>query len=81
MLSKRYESTEVDRTTWLHISLLKLEISLLKLETTQLGALKTHKLVHSVVRPYKCDVCDYSTTQIGPLKTHKLIQERRSLQV
>ena len=40
--------------------------------TTQSGALKTHKLIHSGEKPYKCDVCEYSTTRSGNLKTHTL---------
>ena len=42
--------------------------------TIQFGNLKTHKLIHSGDKPYKCQLCSYTTIQSWNLKTQKLIQ-------
>ena len=44
--------------------------------TTTSGALKKQKMIHVGVKPYKCDLFDYSTIHSGDLKNHKLIHSR-----
>ena len=38
-----------------------------------IDALETHKMIHSGIKPFKCDTCSSSFSRIGSLKTHKLI--------
>merc|ERR1711915_215913 len=42
--------------------------------------LKTHKLLHTKEKMFKCEVCDYANVQKGNLKTHRLNRHRELIE-